>query len=88
MQTDGIYSQHTLNNIYDNNHIVINNNDPNGHDDCIQSYQDNNLTISSNYCEQNNSKTSNAQGIFASVPQGGIFKIYNNLVNLSNLINK
>ena len=82
-QTDGIYSQYTVNDVYDHNHIVINNNDPNGHDDCIQSYQDNNLTIYSNYCEQNNSKTSNAQGIFASYPQGGTFKIYNNLVNLT-----
>jgi Secretion system C-terminal sorting domain/Right handed beta helix region len=85
-QTDGIYSQYTVNDIYDYNNITVNNNDPGGHDDCIQSYQDNNLTIHSNICEQNNSKTSNAQGIFASVPQGGTFRIYNNLVNLTSAI--
>ena len=83
-QTDGIYSQYTVNDIYDHNHIVINNSDPGGHDDCIQSYKDNNLTVHSNYCEQNNSKTSNAQGIFATVPQGGTFRFYNNVVNLGN----
>jgi hypothetical protein len=83
-QTDGIYSQHNNNNIYDHNHIVINNSEPSGHDDCIQSYQDNNLTIHSNYCEQNNNKTSNALGIFAEMPTGGVFRFYNNIVNMGN----
>ena len=44
-----MYSQYNTNSIYDNNHIVVNNNEPTGHDDCIQSFQDNNLTIHSNY---------------------------------------
>ncbi len=83
-QTDGIYSQFNTDNVYHDNHIVINNNEPSGHDDCIQSYQDNNLTIYSNYCEQNNNKTSNAQGIYATTPTGGTFKFYNNIVNLGN----
>ena len=83
-QTDGIYSQHNVNNVYDHNYIIINNTEPSGHDDCIQSYQDNNLTIHSNYCEQNNSKTSNALGIFAELPTGGVFRFYNNIVNMGN----
>ena len=84
-QTDGIYSQFNTDNVYHDNHIVINNNEPSGHDDCIQSYQDNNLTIYSNYCEQNNNKTSNAQGIYATTPTGGTFKFYNNIVNLGRI---
>jgi len=83
-QTDGIYSQYTVNNVYDHNHIVINNSEPSGHDDCIQSFKDNNLTIRSNYCEQNNSKTSNAQGIYTTMPTGGVFRFYNNIVNMGN----
>ena len=84
IQTDGIYSQYTVNNVYDHNYIVINNSEPSGHDDCIQSYKDNNLTIHSNYCEQNNNKTSNAQGIYATAPTGGVFRFYNNIVNMGN----
>jgi len=83
-QTDGIYSQYTVNNVYDHNHIVINNSEPSGHDDCIQSFKDNNLTIRSNYCEQNNSKTSNVQGIYTTMPTGGVFRFYNNIVNMGN----
>jgi hypothetical protein len=86
-QTDGIYSQHNVNNVYDHNHIVINNSEPSGHDDCIQSHQDSNLTIHSNYCEQNNNKTSNALGIFAEKPIGGVFRFYNNIVNMGNAKN-
>ena len=82
-QTDGIYSQLNTNNIYNNNHIVVNNSEPTGHDDCIQSYQDNNLTVHSNYLEQNNTKTSNAQGVYATTPSGGIFKFYNNVLNMT-----
>ena len=82
-QTDGIYSQLNTDNVYHNNHIVVNNSEPTGHDDCIQSYQDNNLTIHSNYLEQNNSKPSNAQGLYIENPDGGIFKLYNNIVNMT-----
>jgi len=81
-QTDGIYSQNNVNNIYENNYIVISNSDPNGHDDCIQSYKDFPLIIRDNYVEQNNSKTSNAQGIYITTPAGsGTFRIYNNIFN-------
>ncbi len=82
-QTDGMYSQLNTDNVYHNNHIVVNNSEPTGHDDCIQSYQDNNLTVHSNYLEQNNSKPNNSQGIYATTPTGGVFKFYNNIVNLT-----
>jgi hypothetical protein len=81
-QTDGIYSQENSNNIYENNYIVISNNDPDGHDDCIQSYSDYPLIIRDNYLEQNNSKTSNAQGIYITAPLGSdTTRIYNNIFN-------
>src|SRR3990172_1048639 len=81
-QTDGIYSQNNINNIYENNYIVISNRDPDGHDDCIQSYKDYPLIIRNNYLEQDNSKTSNAQGIYITTPVGSdTFRIYNNIFN-------
>ena len=82
-QTDGIYSQLNIDNIYHHNYIIVNNSEPTGHDDCIQSYQDNNLTVHSNYLEQNNDKTSNAQCLYATTPFGGTFKFYNNIINMT-----
>jgi parallel beta-helix repeat protein len=64
-QTDGIYSQRNGGgNVYEANTIIISNNEPTGHDDCIQLYQDASTTIRGNYCEQANTKTSNAQGFW------------------------
>lgn len=81
-QTDGIYSQNNINNIYEYNHIIISNRDTGGHDDCIQSYRDASLIIKNNYTEQNNSKTSNAQGIYVTTPVGSdTTRIYNNIFN-------
>jgi len=81
-QTDGIYSQNNIGNIYESNYIVISNRDPNGHDDCIQSYKDYALIIRNNYVEQKNSKTSNAQGIYIEAPLGSdTTRIYNNIFN-------
>jgi len=82
-QTDGIYSQDNIGNIYEYNNIVISNRDTGGHDDCIQSYSDYPLIIRNNYCEQNNSKSSNAQGIYITAPQGSsdTTRIYNNIFN-------
>ncbi|MEJ2195677.1 MAG: T9SS type A sorting domain-containing protein [Ignavibacteriaceae bacterium] len=82
-QTDGIYSQDNIGNIYEYNNIVISNRDTGGHDDCIQSYSDYPLIIRNNYCEQNNSKSSNAQGIYITAPQDNsdTTRIYNNIFN-------
>ena len=81
-QTDGIYSQDNINNIYENNYIIISNRDTGGHDDCIQSYRDASLTIKNNYTEQNNSKTSNAQGIYITASLGSdTIRVYNNIFN-------
>lgn len=81
-QTDGIYSQFNSNNVYQNNHIVISNTETGGHDDCIQSYDDESVTISGNYIEQRNAKQSNAQGIYITAPAGsGTTRIFNNIFN-------
>ena len=82
-QTDGIYSQRNHENTYGWNNIVINNTDANGHDDCIQMYQDTDISVIGNYAEQNNSKRGNAQGIYAEVMYGTSYFI-NNVVNLRN----
>ncbi|MCZ6701595.1 MAG: T9SS type A sorting domain-containing protein, partial [Ignavibacteria bacterium] len=61
---------------------IISNRDTGGHNDCIQSYRDASLTIKNNYTEQNNSKTSNAQGIYVTTPLGSdTTRIYNNIFN-------
>jgi hypothetical protein len=82
-QTDGIYSQRNRNNIYENNQIVIYNQDPNGHDDAIQLYQDESAIVRNNYLAQVNSKSGNAQGLYATTMYG-ISRFYNNVVNLGN----
>jgi hypothetical protein len=79
IQTDGIYSQHNKNNIYENNNITIFNQHPVPHCDGIQSYNDTNAIIRGNYLEQNNSKKGNAQGIYAT-SGAGTFLYYNNVV--------
>jgi parallel beta-helix repeat protein len=78
-QTDGIYSQLNVGNIYEGNHIVISNDETTGHDDAIQMYRDRDITIRNNYLEQENSKVSNAQGIYATESYG-TFQVYNNVV--------
>ncbi len=80
-QTDGIYSQRNKNNIYENNSITIYNSDPTGHDDAIQMYQDDSITVRGNYLAQVNNKSNNAQGLYATTMYG-ISKFYNNVINL------
>ena len=82
-QTDGIYSQRSENNIFENNHIVISNTHTETHDDAIQLYQDESAIVRGNYLAQVNSKTNNAQGLYAE-EMYGTSKFYNNVVNLGN----
>jgi len=82
-QTDGIYSQRNKNNIYENNHIVIYNQDTGGHDDAIQMYQDDSTIIRGNYLAQVNEKSGNAQGLYATTMYGTTV-YYNNVINLGN----
>jgi len=88
-QTDGIYAQRNRGNIYEKNHIVIRNRHPEPHADCIQTFQETDAIIRNNYFEQDNIKSSNAQGIF-STEGSGVHKYYNNVVKCphsqSNLI--
>jgi hypothetical protein len=78
-QTDGIYSQLNSNNTYEGNEIVISNENINPHCDGIQMYVDADMTIRNNYIAQNNSKTYNAQGIYAT-DVSGTFNVYNNVI--------
>jgi parallel beta-helix repeat protein len=85
-QTDGIYSQLNTGNIYEKNTIIISNNEVNGHDDGIQVYQDADVTTRSNYIEQRNTKTYNAQGIWMA-GSNGTLRVYNNVVYAPNTNN-
>jgi parallel beta-helix repeat protein len=82
-QTDGIYSQRSKNNIFENNYIVIYNRAPDPHNDAIQMFQDESAIVRGNYLAQVNDKTGNAQGLYASVMYG-TSKFYNNVINLGN----
>ncbi|MCH7772450.1 MAG: T9SS type A sorting domain-containing protein [Bacteroidetes bacterium] len=82
-QTDGIYSQkNTGKNYYHDNYIIISNSNSSPHCDGIQSYKDKDLDIYNNYVEQDNSKSSNAQGIYLTTPiNGSTIRFWNNIVN-------
>lgn len=85
-QTDGIYSQLNTGNLYEQNHIVISNDEPNGHDDGIQMFRDTDITVRFNYIEQDNTKTSNAQGIYCTESYGTL-EAYGNVVYGPNTFN-
>jgi hypothetical protein len=77
-QTDGVYSQYNFNSLFEGNHIVIRNTNESPHCDAFQCYQETDVTIRNNYCEQDNQKAENAQGIFVS-NSFGTTRIYNNV---------
>ncbi len=86
-QTDGIYAQRNRGNIYENNRIVISNQNAGQHCDGIQMYQETSPTVRGNYIEQNNGKTYNAQGIYATIGFG-TYLIYNNVVYCPNTLSQ
>jgi hypothetical protein len=77
-QTDGVYSQYNFNSIFEGNTIIIRNTNEAQHCDAFQCYQETDVTIRNNYCEQDNQKGANAQGIFVS-NSFGTTRIYNNI---------
>jgi hypothetical protein len=81
-QTDGIYSMNNNGVRFENNRLIISNGYSGanqGHNDCIQSFQDKNIEVIGNYCEQRNGKTSNSQGIFIQ-DLTGTAQVWNNVV--------
>jgi hypothetical protein len=81
-ETDGFFSQASSYNTWDGNSIIISNNNEAPHCDGIQINQDTSDVVKNCYIEQNNSKSSNAQGIYATQCWGN-FIYYNNVVNLT-----
>ncbi len=77
-QTDGIYSQYDIDSLFEGNTIIIRNQNPDQHCDAFQCFKSTSVTIRNNYCEQDNQKGSNAQGIFLSNTSGTSW-IYNNI---------
>jgi hypothetical protein len=66
-QNDGIYSMRNDGVTFSGNRLILSNSytgSDEGHNDCIQSYLDKNITIIGNYCEQRNTKTGHSMGIF------------------------
>ena len=78
-QTDGIYSELNRNNNYYGNKIIISNAHSDMHNDGIQMYKDEDISIYNNYIEQDNNKIYNAQGIYCTTSNGTI-KVYNNVI--------
>ena len=81
-QTDGYFSQASSHNTWDGDSIIISNQNRSPHCDGIQINQDTSDIVKNCYIEQNNSKGSNAQGIYAT-ECWGTFLYYNNVVNLT-----
>jgi len=81
-QTDGYFSQASSFNVWDGDSIIISNTNTSPHCDGIQVNQDTSDIVRNCYIEQNNSKTSNAQGIYFTESFGTTL-IYNNVVNLT-----
>jgi hypothetical protein len=81
-QTDGIFSQASSYNVYDGDSIIIRNGSSSPHCDGIQINQDTSIIVRNCYIEQDNSKGSNAQGIYTT-ESFGTFIYYNNVVNLT-----
>ena len=81
-QTDGYFSQASSHNTWDGDSIIISNQNKSPHCDGIQINQDTSDIVKNCYIEQNNSKGSNAQGIYAT-ECWGTFLYYNNVVNLT-----
>ena len=77
-QTDGVYSQYDIDSLFENNTIIISNQNPSPHCDAFQCFKSTSVTIRNNYCEQDNRKGANAQGIFLSNTAGTSW-IYNNV---------
>ncbi|GMU95622.1 discoidin domain-containing protein [Ignavibacterium album] len=87
-QTDGIYSQRNRRIRIHNNYIEVRNSEPNGHNDCIQSFEDgvdnsnsneNTMMLWNNVLFQNNTKLSNSSATMMTYGWGW-FTFYNNLV--------
>lgn len=77
--TDGLFIYTNTNITIDNNWIGIYNEAESYHNDCVQLYGCTGATIKNNYCEQVNSKITNAQGIYCEECSGEMC-IYNNVV--------
>ncbi|HZH27651.1 MAG TPA: choice-of-anchor Q domain-containing protein [Azospirillaceae bacterium] len=85
-QTDGIWSSNNNGVVFENNRIVISNSNTNGHSDGIQSYLDYNITVRNNWIEQANTATTDNHGMWLSdTRNGGVLKVYNNVVYAPNL---
>jgi hypothetical protein len=81
-QNDGIYSSGNDGVRFEGNRLVISNSytgSRQGHNDCFQSYQDMNIEVIRNYCEQRNTKTGHSLGIFVQ-NIGGTAQVQNNVV--------
>jgi len=85
-QTDGIWTFDNDGVIFENNSIVISNRNINGHSDGIQSYLDYSVTIRNNWIEQNNTATTDNHGLWLeNTKNGGVLRVYNNVILTPNL---
>lgn len=82
-QPDGLFIQYGSGtvNIIGNKFLITNTSS--GHNDCMQFNQNaQDINIIGNYCEQDNTKTSDAQGIYSTQANGGTWNIIANVVVL------
>jgi hypothetical protein len=86
-QLDCIYCSGSNGVVFDGNTLLQSNVNGWGHSDCIQLYNNTNITISNNWCEQTNAAgDGNNHGMWLSdTVTGGTYLVYNNVVVTRNL---
>ena len=80
VQTDGMFIQHASNLMIEHNRIIISNGNLTPHCDVMQLDDNDNGIVRYNYLEQDNNKTTNAQGIYISNGSGGKWEVYGNIL--------
>ncbi|MFO1070017.1 MAG: right-handed parallel beta-helix repeat-containing protein [Geminicoccaceae bacterium] len=85
-RTDAFWSSDNDGVVFENNTAVMRNADTTGHSDGIHSYLDYSITIRGNWFEQRNNAATDNHGMWLSdTRNGGILKVYNNVVLVPNL---
>lgn len=80
-QGDGIWSTGGGGHTFSNNYFRNRNTNDNAHSDAIQLYQETQgSVIANNFIWQDNTKTTNAQGIYIEGTDAGTYDIYNNVL--------
>lgn len=85
-QTDGIWSSDNDGVVFENNIIIVSNNDSRGHSDGFQSFRDRHILVRDNWIEQANTASHHNHGAWIeNTRNGGVVELTGNVVLAPNL---